>query len=298
MTTARRRAKYIISMAIFGTLSIFVRNIDLPSAELAMWRGILGSALLSAFLLAKRGFPRFSDIRRELPLLLLSGAAMGGNWMLLFEAYKYTTVSAATLSYYFSPTIITVLSPLLFREKITAKQLVCFILSTLGVLLVIGLNNLTKGGSDLIGICFGLGAAALYASVVLINKFIKGVSGINRTLFQLTAAFIVLLPYTALTSGFHIGSLSGFGWTNLLVVGLFHTGFTYCMFFSAMSGLPGQEAAILSYIDPLVAVIISVTVLGETILPMQLVGGALILGFAIFNELPDKGHLTSKKQSV
>ena len=92
---------------------------------------------------------------------------------MLFEAYKYTTVAVATLSYYFAPVIVTIASPLLFREKLTAKQILCFVFSTAGLALVIGITDLGKGSSDLTGILFGLGAAVLYATVVLLNKFIK-----------------------------------------------------------------------------------------------------------------------------
>lgn len=164
--------------------------------------------------------------RINIPLLLASGVAMGINWILLFQAYRYTTISAATLSYYFTPVIATVASPLLFREKLTAKQILCFCMSTLGLVMIIGINNLTRGGSDLTGI----------------------------------------------------------GWACLLIVRLVHTGVTYCMYFSALKDLPGQEAAILSYIDPLVAVIVSVLILGESMTILQFIGGVLFLGFTLWNE--------------
>ena len=75
------------------------------------------------------------------------------------------------------------------------------------------------------------------------------------------------------------------GWICLLVVGLVHTGITYCLYFSSLKELPGQETAILSYIDPLVAVLVSVLLLHEPMTMPQLIGGALILGFTVWNEL-------------
>ena len=209
---------------------------------------------------------------------------MGVNWILLFQAYRYTTISAATLSYYFAPVIVTIVSPFLFREKLTAKQIICFCMSTLGLVMIIGVNNLSRGGSDLIGILFGLGAAVFYATVILLNKFIKNVAGIHRTLLQFFAAIIILVPYVGCTDGVNLSTLNTVGWVCLLIVGLIHTGVTYCMYFSALKDLPGQEAAILSYIDPLVAVIVSVLILGESMTIMQLIGGILILGFTLWNE--------------
>lgn len=278
------RLMMISAMAIFGTLGLFVRKIPVSSGELALYRACLAAVLLGAFLLLTCQPIPVSKIRRELPLLLLSGVAVGINWILLFEAYKYTTVSLATLSYYFAPVIVTAVCPVLFHEKLTGRQLLCFLMSTLGLVLITGVGDV-GGGRDLIGVLFGLGAAVFYAGVVLLNKFIRQVDGIHRTFLQFLAAIVTLTPYVLATSGVHLDTLDGVGWANLLVVGLLHTGVTYCMYFSSLRELPGQKAAILSYIDPLVAVALSVTVLGETMTASQLVGGGLILGFTLWNEL-------------
>lgn len=171
-----------------------------------------------------------------------------------------------------------------------AKQWICFIMSTLGIVLITGVGDLSSGSSHLKGILFGLGAACLYATVILLNKFIKGVEGIHRTFLQFLSAISVLLPYVLLTGGFTLSALDGKGILNLLIVGIVHTGITYCLYFSSLKELPGQKAAILSYIDPLVAVVISVTVLSESITPLQLLGGGLILGFTLWNEISPKLH--------
>ncbi len=275
----------LLSMVIFGTLAPFVRQIAVTSGELALYRAILAALLIGGFLALRRQAIPWRQLRRELPLLLISGAAMGINWILLFEAYRYTTVSAATLSYYFAPVIVTLLCPLLFRERLTGRQIVCFVMSTLGLVLVTIQGDLTQGGDDLIGILFGLGAACFYATVMLMNKKIRRVSGLHRTFLQFLAAIFVLLPYVLCTDGIHLGNLNGAGWGCLLIVGLIHSGLAYCFYFSSLAALPGQEAAILSYVDPLVAVILSVTVLGEPISAAQLAGGVLILGFTLWNEL-------------
>lgn len=281
------RLMMITSMFIFGTLAPFVRNIALSSAELALYRAVLAAAIIAAFLLLTRQKIPFASIRKEIPLLLFSGVAMGVNWILLFEAYKYTTVSIATLSYYFAPVIVTLVCPFLFREKLTLRQIICFAMSTLGLVLITGIGDPGHAGS-LTGILFGLGAAVFYATVILLNKFIKNVEGIHRTFLQFLAAVIVLIPYVLMTSGVSLGSLNGVGFANLLIVGLVHTGLTYCMYFSSLRELPGQKAAILSYIDPLVAVLISVSILGEQMTLWQAVGGALILGFTLLNEISPK----------
>lgn len=283
------RLMLIASMTIFGTLGIFVRNIPVSSGELALYRAVLAALLIAVFLLLTKQRIPFANIKKEVPLLLASGVAMGINWILLFEAYKYTTVSVATLSYYFAPVIVTVVCPVLFKEKLTGKQIICFIMSTLGLVLITGIGDIGSG-NDFIGILFGLGAAVFYATVILLNKFIKNVKGIHRTFLQFLSAIVILVPYVIMTSGVTLGNLNGIGWVNLLIVGLIHTGVTYCMYFSSLKELPGQKAAILSYIDPLVAVMISVTILGESMTLWQMIGGILILGFTLWNELPPKAR--------
>lgn len=289
------KLKNIFSMIVFGTIAIFVKNITLSTGEIALYRAIIASFAIIVYMIVLKKKIKFSEIKKDIPFLFISGAAMGFNWIFLFEAYNYTTVSIATLSYYFAPVIVMIISPILFKEKMTIKQIVCFIMATLGLIMVIGIGSMNKSINNVLGIGFGIGAAVLYATVILLNKFIKNVTGIDRTLIQFIAATIILIPYVLNTTGINIGSLDVSGLLNLLILGLFHTGVTYCLYFSSIKDLKGQEAAILSYIDPLVAIIISVTLLRESISIIQILGGAMILGFTILNEVklrPDKSCIT------
>lgn len=289
----RARLAMIVSASVFGTLGLFVRRIEVTSAELALYRAVLAAVFILLFFLIRRERPRLREIRGALWLLLLSGAAMGFDWMLLFEAYKYTSISLATLSYYVAPVIVTALCPLLFHERMTRAQVICFLMSTLGVALIIGSGGLQGGGSDLRGIVCAVGAAVFYAAVILLNKYIRGVTGLERTFVQLLAAVVVLAPYVGLTSGFHPEVLSATGWVNLLIVGFVHTGVTYCIYFAAIRALPGQESSLLSYLDPIVSVLISVLLLGEPLAPIQIAGMVLFLGFAVANEFTHKNAETS-----
>ena len=279
------KLKITVSMALFGTLSLFIRNIPLTSAEVALLRAVIALACLLSWQGLRRQPVKLRGMGRDLPLLFLSGAAMGFNWIFLFEAYKYTTVSVATLSYYFAPMIVMLLCPVLFRERMTKKQVLCFAGSTAGLVLVINVGRLTEGGDHVKGVAFGLAAAALYASVILMNKGIRRVGGIDRTVLQFAGAAIVLLPYVLSTTGISFAAMTPLGWACLLCVGALHSGVAYVLYFSSLRTLPGQEAAILSYIDPVVAVVVSVAVLREPVTAAQLAGGAMILAFTLINEL-------------
>lgn len=279
----RARCKLIFSVACFGVLSIFVKGIALRAAEIALYRAVIGGAVLLVYLIATSRLSRLRMRRGALAMMLLSGAAIGFNWIFLFTAYRYTTVALATLAYYFSPTLVVVFSFLLFRESLRLRQILCFLGSTAGLVLIVGLRG--GGGSDLTGLLFGLLAALFYTIVVLCNKKAGDADGVSRTWVQLAVATAVLLPYVALSGGFHLGTLDLKGWINLLILGAGFSGVVYALYFSAISVLPGQEAAILSYLDPAVAVLVSVFYLREPITAVQLLGGAMILAFAMCNEL-------------
>ncbi len=278
------RLQLVSAMLIFGTIGVFTRNIPLASGEIALYRGILAIICVAAFLvISRQGWPK-NITKSDVLWLLLSGAAIGINWVLLFQAYANTTVSLATISYYFAPTLVTIASAVLFREHLGPKQIVCFIMATLGLVLIVGSGEM-NGSANGLGILYGLGAAVFYATVVLLNKRIRHVAGVQRTLLQFIAAVIVATPYVALTDGFHFTELHGLGLICMLVLGIVHTGFAYCIYFSSLPRIPGQTVAVLSYLDPLLAVILSVVVLQEPITLVQCIGGAMILGFALWNEI-------------
>ena len=283
----------IVSMIVFGTIGLFVKYIPLSSGEIALYRAILAIILLGIFLLITKQKIDIKTIKKDLLLLLISGIAMGINWILLFEAYNYTSVSVATLSYYFAPVLVMVVSPILFKEKLSIFQIICFVGSTIGLVLLTGISDLNGNNDHFKGIILGVLAAIFYATVIVINKFIKGVSGVNRTFLQFVSSIIVLLPYVLLTSGINVLKLEGVSWIYLLIIGIIHTGICYCMYFSSVKELRGQEVAILSYIDPLVAVIVSLVFLSESMNVYQIIGGILILGFSLFNEI-----VSSKERGI
>lgn len=290
------KQRMILAMIFFGTISLFVKNIPISSGEIALFRAVIATIVIFIYQCISGNRLRLSSIRRDLPALFVSGAMIGFNWILLFQAYRYTTVSIATLSYYFAPVIVMAVSPLLFKESLTPKQLICFLMATVGLVLIIGVNGIGKAGSNITGIGFGISAAVLYASIILTNKSIKNVTGIDRTLIQFVAAILVLIPYVWVTSGIHVQSLPLSGLLSLAVLGVVHTGICYCLYFSSIKELRGQEVSILSYIDPFVAILVSVLVLGEPLLPMQILGGIMILGFTLWNEV--KFDLFRKKEGA
>lgn len=272
------------SMLIFGTLGVVRRYVPLSSAMLALCRGALGSVFLLLFVLVRGGKLRLPE-RRKLLWLVLTGAVMGLNWMLLFEAYSYTTVAAATMCYYMQPTIVILLSPLVFRERLSGRKLACAAAAIVGMLFVSGvLSGGTGQVRDIRGIAFGLGAAALYAAVIILNKKVVVEDIYAKTVIQLAGAALVMIPYVLLTEGVPELTLTAADIGMVLLVGIVHTGITYALYFGSMQRLKAQTVAVMSYIDPVFALLLSAAVLHESLTPLGIVGAVLIIGSAVISE--------------
>lgn len=291
---SRSLLMYISSMLIFGTIGIFRRFIPISSALLACVRGLLGGLFLLAFI-RLRGKGTGERVPGQTFVgLAVTGVMIGINWILLFEAYNHTTVAVATLCYYMQPTIVVLLSPLIFREKLTGKKAVCAALSILGMVLVSGVvGDRQPGPGHFLGILLGLGAACFYAGVVILNKTIRGNSAYQRTTIQLLSAGLAMVPYLLVTGGFGEAALNPTQVVLLLVVGIVHTGIAYALYFGSMEGLKLQSIAVLSYIDPVSALLFSAVLLREPLSLLNLIGAVLIIGSAIVSEMPEKKEHTS-----
>ena len=277
------KAGMLAAMSIFGTVGIFVRYIPMASAPIAFFRGLVGFLFLLAVMALSGKKPDRQSIRENGKILLLSGAAIGANWILLFEAYRYTTVATATICYYLAPMLLVLASPFL-GEKLTGKKLALSGLAMLGMVFVSGvLRGSVSGGR---GILCGVGAAVLYATAMFLNKKLDGVSSYDRTVVQLGAAAAVILPYCLLSGGFDLSGMAFGGYLALGVVCVVHTGLAYWLYFGSMKQLPAQTVAIFSYLDPVIAILLSALWLSEPIGWQETVGAMLILGSALISEMP------------
>ncbi len=286
------RLALISSMTIFSTIGIFRKFIPLPSGFLAMSRGFIGAFFLILLMLfGKLGKKSIdlSAIGKKIWLLIISGALIGFNWILLFEAYSYTSVATATLCYYAAPIFVIIASPFLLGERLTAKKIICVLIAAIGMVMVSGIFSASFGGlRDLIGVFLGLGAALLYASVVIINKRIGKMPPYEKTATQLASAAIVILPYVFLAEDISPESFTLTSVIMIIIVGILHTGISYALYFDSMSSLGAQTVALFSYIDPIVAIILSAVVLRENIGIVGYIGAVLVLGSTLYSELPDK----------
>ena len=284
-TTNKSRISLLTSVCIFGTIGILRRYIPLSSSLIALVRGIIGSLFLILVLCIARKPLNRAAITRNFGLLCLSGIAIGFNWILLFEAYNYTSVATATLCYYLAPILVILASPIVLKETLTPKKVICAGSALFGMVLVSGILDAGFTGiAELKGIFFGLAAAVLYASVILMNKKMVGVPAYDKTILQLSLAAAALLPYVILTEEWSSVSFTPVSVILLLTAGVIHTGFAYWLYFGSMEKLPSHTVALMSYLDPIIAIILSVLLLREPMTVSSGIGAGMILLAAYFSE--------------
>ncbi len=279
--------QYLLAMTIFGTIGLFVKFIELPSTVIALSRGALGTFFLLLVLRLLKRRINTASVKSNFKHLVIAGVALGLNWIFLFEAYRLTSVATATLAYYMAPIILILLSPILLHERVPVGKWICVICALFGMSLISGVWEGSENVA-LDGITMGLIAACFYASVVINNKFLKGLDPYDSSIVQLAVAAIVLLPYVLFTVDFSVlkPDTTTIGLT--LAVGILHTGVAYWLYFSALPKLEAARIAIFSYIDPAIAILLSVFVLMEPMTTAGVIGAVLILGAALASEFVER----------
>lgn len=280
----KAKLSLLSAMLIFGTIGIFVRYIPLPSSIIALARSSIATICLLMFLTMRHHTLSWTAVRQNMRCLFMSGFMLGFNWILLFEAYRYTTVAVATVCYYMAPIIVMILAPFLLREKLTIYKAICIVVALIGIILVSGMGN-GDSITGITGILFGLGAACFYAGIIILNKKLSNVTAYDRTIVQLGIAAILLIPYTLSTENIGALSITPLALILLAVIGIVHTAIAYVLYFGSINYLKAQTVAIFSYTDPIFAILLSALFLQEPLSFLSIVGAVLVLGSTFISEI-------------
>ncbi len=274
---------YVLSMLLFGTNGYLVAHISVQSSQIVLIRTLIGGLVLTALVLLRGGFDRDSLKRERFPLLL-GGIALGLNWVALFGAYRLLNVSLATLIYYAGPMLVLLFSPLLFHEKLTGAKIAAVIIVAAGLLCISG--SIAATGLSVSGLLAAAASALFYAALIIFNKRITKTGGLQTAAVELDIAFVVVLVYVLLTVGLPHPRHEDIPY--LAMIGLINTGLAYLLYFSGLQKLPAQSVALISYVDPVSALLFSAVLLHETMSVTQMIGAVLIIGGAILGELKQR----------
>lgn len=275
------KLKMVLAMVIFGSIGIFVNQIALPSAIIACVRAVVGTAFLAIILGFYKDRSDFTSFKKNAVVIILSGAALGFNWVFLFEAYKYTTIPIATVCYNMAPVFVLILSPIILRERLTILNIACTLGALAGAILISGVLGTETVHTE--GVIYALVAALLYCAVMILNKKISGISSLDNAFYQMAVASVVTIVYAVATVDMSTVVITqNTGWM-LLVLGIVHTGLAYALTFSASKRMTAQSWGILSYLDPATAIVLAIVILKQPYGPVEILGTAMIFGFALIN---------------
>lgn len=278
--------KYILALLLLGSNGLAASYIGLTSYEIVFLRSALGSLLLSAIFLFSRRELTARRHGRDMLYIAMSGVAMGADWLLLYEAFAQIGVSIGMLINYLGPVIVMAFAPLVFKERVTWTKVVALFMALSGVCLISG-QAVVQGISAWGLLCAGL-SAVCYAVMVIFNKMSRQVTGMENSVLQLVFTFLTVAAFVGLKQGFRM-EIASWDWPAILWIGLLNTGVGCYLYFSSIGALPVQTVAVCGYLEPLSAVVYSAVFLHERMLPLQMLGAALIIGGALFGECAFKG---------
>lgn len=268
-----------LAMLISGSIGAFVLLSGLPVTEVVFWRCLIGAVALFLFIrISKQPFSPLTKV--TLGLAILGGIALVVNWMLLFAAYARISIGLSTVVYNTQPFML-VMMGMLLGERVSLAKWGWLLLAFGGVVVLLSGELTGKHEAGwLSGIALALGAAFFYALTAIITRKLRSIAPQHIAFIQVLTGVVMLLPLA------HMPTFSGhFPWGILLTLGIVHTGIMYQLLYGAIQKLPTPVTGSLSFIYPVVAIVVDNLVFGHSLTASQLAGGALILVAAAGNNL-------------
>ena len=256
-----------LAMAMAGSIGVFVLESGQSAFNVAFYRCLFGTLALVLYCGYRRQFRRDYLALKPLALIMLGGVCLVYNWALLFAAYKFTSIAIATIVYHINPFIIMLLGVVLFRDAIEKHQIIWTLLAFIGLLFVIGIPT-ELSGNYMLGIIFTLLATTLYSFTVVLAKWLQAIAPEFIALVQVAVGILLLYPLTSLAEV----PATGNHWFYLIGLGVLHTCVQYALLYSAFQRLPMALIAILSFIYPVVAVILDYLIYDHVLALVQWLG--------------------------
>ena len=288
----KEKLKLIFISATFGTIGIVTHFIPLGSAAIVFYRALLGGIFIVIMTYLSGKTVNLNAMGKNFFVLVWTGFFMGLNWVFQFEAFRVSTVAIGTVCYNTMPIFLLIIASFMFKERISIKSVVCILIATIGVVLVSNVINTGIHSNEVLGCFYGILGAVNYALIVIFNRKLSNIETHDKVIFQFIFSAIIMFIYVVFIqrSGlFFEKSISNrdllVGIFCILLLSFFHTGFCYVHYFNAVSRLKAETVAILTYIDPVVALFTSYFILKEKTTGIQMIGAGLILVSTLANEL-------------
>jgi len=276
--------KLSISMAIFGSIGFFTIHTGIPAVELVFVRCIFATLFLSAMWYLTGGHKTEAWSKKEVLQTCLCGVFLVLNWVFLFKAFEVMSISITISIYNLAPIFVLLLGTLFLKEKMTVQGLLATLVCFIGSILIIGIDNF-QSFNQLInsGVVWALLSAICYALTMITSKTIQALSPYSMTFIQTTIGILMLLPFCDITV---FNGLTTSNWIYIIGTGLIHTGFVYYLFFDSVRNLPTFLVSVLTFVDPVVAILLDIVILSFSPTLLQALGILLIFGSIYYTIRP------------
>jgi len=279
------RNEYILAGILWGIIGMMLKHVTIPSEYVVVCRGMIGAIFIALYIKFRGSTIDVKSIRANWLFLLISGIGLGLNWVFLFASYRYTSVAIGTLCNYVGPILVILLSPFLYKERLTLVKIVCVVMAALGIIFISGVLEGTATNTSLLGIIFGLLSACLFVVNVVFTRKVNNVNVYDKAVAQLIASVVASLPYAVIVNRGVVLQVNITTVVLVVILGIVHTGVAYCFYFRAMGTLPVQTFSIFGYIEPVVAIFVSAIFLKESLTFFGILGAIMILGAVVLSEI-------------
>ena len=274
--------KFTLSLVLMGTIGVASRFIHLEPYEIPVLRTSIGTIFLLIIFAIKKEKWTIVNHKEDILPIFISGALLGLGWIFLHEGFAKLGVSLTIVLYYVGPAIVMILTPFLYKEEMTNEKIIGFTIVMIGVVFV---NfNMFKEKTNLNNLIYGVLALLTYSGLLISNRYIKSVKGLENTILQLISAFIVVYIYKIFRNGFAI-KINVNDLPYILYLCIVDTGISSHLYYSTLNNLPMQTACILGYVDPLSSLVFSYILLHERLMPIQIVGAMFIMSGVLIAQL-------------
>lgn len=278
---------FLIATIIFGTNGLISRFINVSSFFLVACRGIIASIFIYLVLRLQKKRINWDSIKANRNRLLLSGLSLGFMWIFLYTGYLYS-VSITCLLNNMAPIFVVIISTIIYKERLNTKQIICIIFVLFGVLMVSGIFE-NKLVASIYSFIFGFLSLVFFCINILINKKMKNIEPIDRTLVQMFLSFLVSIIVTIFTSQIP-SQIDTTSVVLIILLGIFNTGLAYVLYYDAISNLPAYKIAIIGYLEPVISIILSVCILHENMTVFSVIGSIIIIVSTCISELIENSN--------
>lgn len=272
--------KLTISMAIFGSIGFFTTQTGIPAVELVFIRCICATLFLGALWFLTGGHKTENWQRNEIYKTILCGVFIVLNWVFLFKAFEEMSISIAISIYNLAPIFVLILGSVFLAEKMSVGAILATVTCFIGSIFIVGIEHFSSIDQLMnSGFVWALLSAVFYALTMFTSKTINGMSSYALTFIQTIVGIIMLAPFCDFTV---FNGLTTSNWLYILGTGFIHTGFVYYLFFDSIRNLTTIIVSVLVFVDPVVAILLDVMILGFRPTPLQVLGIILIFGSILY----------------